>query len=181
LRDRSKNGIEEEMKCAMKMKKVRDLKDWLGTGTEGGSHDEFGRSETGHLRERERWCLCWERVCSHQSHCCVCVCVLLLLNSIQQEFVCGGVFRERERERERERCTSVCMCVFIVMWGSNNGDFSQPLNSTCVVFCCDFIYYSTTALLFPPLFPIRILLFSFYSFTPNLNEINILGCCQITQ
>jgi hypothetical protein len=27
LRDRSKNGIEEEMKCAMKMKKVRDLKD----------------------------------------------------------------------------------------------------------------------------------------------------------
>jgi hypothetical protein len=112
LRDRSKNGIEEEMKCAMKMKKVRDLKDWLGTGTEGGSHDEFGRSETGHLRERERWCLCWERVCSHQSHCCVCVYCCCWIRFNKNLFVV--VYLERERERERERGVRVYVCVCLL-------------------------------------------------------------------
>lgn len=64
----------------------------FGTRAECGSHDEFGRSETGHLREREGGCLCRERGCS-ESHCWI---------RLKKKKMNLGITDLRERERERE-------------------------------------------------------------------------------
>jgi hypothetical protein len=106
-------------------------------------------------------------------YCCCC-----WIRRFNKNLLCCGVFREREREREREKCMSVlCMCV-VNLWceAATMGISAWPLN-TCVVFCCDFIYYYCST--FSTSLSHTYTPFSTYSFTPNLNEIKILRCCQI--
>jgi hypothetical protein len=108
---------------------------------------------------------------------CVSVYCCCWIRRFNKNLLCCGVFREREREK----CMSVlCMCVVCIvnLWceAATMGISAWPLN-TCVVFCCDFIYYYCST--FSTSLSHTYTPFSTYSFTPNLNEIKILRCCQI--